>query len=66
MSYVAPPPPQLYLPAPPTEKAKGVKAVGASTSQEQGPLLWSKVDLALLDKLDILASDVKEVTSSIT
>ena len=66
MSYVAPPPAQLLLPAPPTQKGKGIKAEGASTSQEQGPLLRSKVDLALLDKLDTLSTNVKDVTLSVT
>ena len=66
MSYVPPAPPQLCLPAPPAQKGKGVKVEGASTSQEQGPLLRSKVDLVLLEKMDDLSSSVKEVMSSVT
>ena len=50
LSYIAPVAPPLALPAPPAAKGKGVKVEGPSTSHEQGPLLRSKVDLALLDR----------------
>ena len=65
MSYVAPVLPPLMLPAPPVPKGKNVKAEGASTSQEQGPLLRSKVDLALLDKMDALTASVIDVKNEL-
>ena len=65
MSYVAPAQPQLLLPAPPVSKGKGVKVEGASTSQDQGQLLRSKVDLALLDKMDVLTASVMEVKNEL-
>ena len=42
-----------------------MKVEGASTSQEQGPLLRSKVDLALLDKLDVLTASVVDVKNEL-
>ena len=38
---------------------------GASTSQEQGPLLRSKVDLVLLGKMDDITSSVKDVKNEL-
>ena len=65
MRYVPPPLPQLCLPAPQPQRGKGVKVEGASTSQEQGPLLRSKVDLVLLEKMDDLTSSVKDVKNEL-
>ena len=65
MSYVSPVAPPLLLPAPPLAKGKSVKVEGPSTSQEQGPLLRSKVDLALLDKIDALTASVVDVKNEL-
>ena len=65
LSFVPPVAPPLLLPAPPVAKGKSVKTEGPSTSQEQGPLLRSKVDLALLDKIDALTTSVVDVKNEL-